>query len=90
MRTFVTERVKILYVHVHVHVCIEILSMYVCVYQTCHFQNGGGPASIFTGEEEVFAFERTISRLQEMQGDEYWNTMDRDNTPISADMSRHS
>lgn len=31
-------------------------------------------ASIFTGEEEVFAFERTMSRLREMQGEEYWNT----------------
>ena len=30
-------------------------------------------ASIFTGEEELFAFERTISRLAEMQSEEYWN-----------------
>ena len=33
-------------------------------------------ASIFTGEEEIFAFERTVSRLREMQGEEYWS-MDR-------------
>lgn len=33
-------------------------------------------ASIFTGEEEIFAFERTVSRLREMQGKEYWS-MDR-------------
>ncbi len=30
-------------------------------------------ASIFTGEEEIFAFERTVSRLVEMKGEEYWN-----------------
>ena len=29
-------------------------------------------ASIFTGEEELFAFERAISRLTEMQTAEYW------------------
>ncbi|XP_022089927.1 AFG1-like ATPase isoform X2 [Acanthaster planci] len=31
-------------------------------------------ASIFTGEEELFAFERTISRLTEMQTEEYWTS----------------
>ncbi|XP_045198191.1 AFG1-like ATPase [Mercenaria mercenaria] len=30
-------------------------------------------ASIFTGEEELFAFERTISRLAEMQTETYWS-----------------
>ncbi|XP_076372725.1 AFG1-like ATPase isoform X2 [Tachypleus tridentatus] len=29
-------------------------------------------ASIFSGEEEIFAFDRTISRLVEMQTTEYW------------------
>ncbi|XP_062582653.1 AFG1-like ATPase [Saccostrea cucullata] len=33
-------------------------------------------ASIFTGEEELFAFERTVSRLTEMQTEEYWNLRD--------------
>ncbi|CAL1538503.1 unnamed protein product [Lymnaea stagnalis] len=33
-------------------------------------------SSIFTGEEELFAFERVISRLSEMQTKEYWD-MDR-------------
>ncbi|XP_023307218.2 putative ATPase N2B [Lucilia cuprina] len=29
-------------------------------------------ASVFTGEEEMFAYDRTISRLYEMQKKEYW------------------
>lgn len=33
--------------------------------------------SIFTGEEELFAFDRTISRLSEMQGKEYWDSWDK-------------
>lgn len=28
--------------------------------------------SIFTGEEELFAFDRTVSRLTEMMTEEYW------------------
>ncbi|KAG8176053.1 hypothetical protein JTE90_006834 [Oedothorax gibbosus] len=31
-------------------------------------------ASLFSGEEEVFAFDRTVSRLTEMQTEEYWNS----------------
>ncbi|XP_049838961.1 putative ATPase N2B isoform X2 [Schistocerca gregaria] len=34
-------------------------------------------ANIFTGEEEVFAFERTVSRLSEMQTREYWEQWER-------------
>ncbi|XP_013413505.1 AFG1-like ATPase [Lingula anatina] len=34
-------------------------------------------ASIFTGEEELFAFERTISRLTEMQTEDYWLIRDK-------------
>ncbi|XP_078356071.1 AFG1-like ATPase [Oculina patagonica] len=30
-------------------------------------------SAIFTAEEEIFAFERTISRLTEMQTEQYWN-----------------
>ncbi|KAI5702613.1 hypothetical protein M8J75_002149 [Diaphorina citri] len=30
-------------------------------------------SNIFTGEEELFAFERTMSRISEMQTSEYWN-----------------
>ena len=41
-------------------------------------------ASIFTGEEEVFAFERTMSRLKEMQGEEYWSTDRVSQSPGSA------
>ncbi|KAJ0008607.1 hypothetical protein NQD34_016022 [Periophthalmus magnuspinnatus] len=33
--------------------------------------------SIFSGEEEMFAFQRTVSRLTEMQTEEYWNEGDR-------------
>lgn len=30
-------------------------------------------ASIFSGEEEIFAFDRTLSRMAEMQTSAYWN-----------------
>uniref|UniRef100_A0A4W3J1C6 AFG1 like ATPase a n=1 Tax=Callorhinchus milii TaxID=7868 RepID=A0A4W3J1C6_CALMI len=33
--------------------------------------------SIFSGAEEIFAFHRTVSRLTEMQSEEYWNAGDR-------------
>ncbi|KAJ3613541.1 hypothetical protein NHX12_019788 [Muraenolepis orangiensis] len=33
--------------------------------------------SMFTGEEEVFAFQRTLSRLTEMQTEQYWLEGDR-------------
>ncbi|XP_040056200.2 AFG1 like ATPase a isoform X1 [Gasterosteus aculeatus] len=33
--------------------------------------------SIFSGEEEMFAFQRTVSRLTEMQTAEYWSEGDR-------------
>ncbi|KAH8301655.1 hypothetical protein KR059_007789 [Drosophila kikkawai] len=32
----------------------------------------GSKSSFFTGEEELFAFDRTVSRLYEMQKREYW------------------
>lgn len=31
-------------------------------------------ASIFTGDEEIFAFDRTLSRLSQMQSEDYWGT----------------
>lgn len=34
-------------------------------------------SNIFTGEEELFAFDRTISRLAEMQTPEYWSQWER-------------
>lgn len=34
-------------------------------------------ANVFTGEEELFAFDRTISRLSEMQTQEYWSAYER-------------
>ncbi|XP_072313682.1 AFG1 like ATPase a [Eucyclogobius newberryi] len=37
--------------------------------------------SIFSGEEEMFAFQRTISRLTEMQTEEYWLQGDRSAKP---------
>lgn len=30
-------------------------------------------SAIFSGEEEIFAFDRTMSRISEMQTDDYWN-----------------
>ncbi|XP_062551906.1 putative ATPase N2B [Armigeres subalbatus] len=34
-------------------------------------------SNIFTGEEELFAFERTVSRLAEMQSAEYWSLWEK-------------
>ena len=34
---------------------------------------GSLDASVFSGEEELFAFDRTYSRLTEMQSKAYWN-----------------
>ncbi|XP_077409521.1 lactation elevated protein 1 homolog B [Vanacampus margaritifer] len=36
-----------------------------------------GRLSLFTAEEEIFAFHRTVSRLTEMQTDNYWMEGDR-------------
>ncbi|NXA07746.1 AFG1L ATPase, partial [Sapayoa aenigma] len=40
-------------------------------------QDSAKELSMFTGEEEVFAFQRTVSRLTEMQTEQYWNDGDR-------------
>uniref|UniRef100_A0A0A9WA85 Putative ATPase N2B n=1 Tax=Lygus hesperus TaxID=30085 RepID=A0A0A9WA85_LYGHE len=34
-------------------------------------------SNIFTGEEEIFAFDRTVSRLSEMQTEDYWKQWDK-------------
>ncbi|XP_073981546.1 putative ATPase N2B isoform X2 [Rhodnius prolixus] len=34
-------------------------------------------SNIFTGEEEIFAFDRTVSRLSEMQTQDYWQQWDK-------------
>ncbi|XP_063773147.1 AFG1-like ATPase isoform X2 [Pseudophryne corroboree] len=39
--------------------------------------DSSGGLSMFTGEEELFAFHRTLSRLTEMQTDQYWRDGDR-------------
>lgn len=36
-------------------------------------ESDNAKSSLFTGEEELFAFERVISRLTEMQTEDYWN-----------------
>ncbi|XP_047935134.1 AFG1-like ATPase isoform X2 [Anser cygnoides] len=40
-------------------------------------QDSAKELSMFTGEEEIFAFQRTISRLTEMQTEQYWKDGDR-------------
>lgn len=40
------------------------------------FQNDAS-SNIFTGEEELFAFERTKSRLHEMQSPAYWEQWEK-------------
>ncbi|KAG9336225.1 hypothetical protein JZ751_002572 [Albula glossodonta] len=42
--------------------------------------DSAGGLSIFSGEEEVFAFQRTVSRLSEMQTEKYWTEGDRSTT----------
>ncbi|XP_077977398.1 AFG1-like ATPase [Glandiceps talaboti] len=39
-------------------------------------------ASIFTGEEEIFAFERTMSRMTEMRTAEYWMSRDEESNDL--------
>lgn len=34
--------------------------------------SGSLDAGVFSGEEELFAFDRTVSRLTEMQTKDYW------------------
>lgn len=38
---------------------------------------------MFTGEEEVFAFQRTVSRLTEMQTEQYWKDGDRSKKKVT-------
>ncbi|XP_074902831.1 AFG1-like ATPase isoform X3 [Buteo buteo] len=40
-------------------------------------QDSAKGLSMFTGEEEIFAFQRTVSRLTEMQTEQYWKDGDR-------------
>lgn len=39
---------------------------------SCFILQDQATANVFTSDEEVFAFQRTVSRLAEMQGSEYW------------------
>ncbi|XP_035756198.1 AFG1-like ATPase [Egretta garzetta] len=45
-------------------------------------QDSAKGLSMFTGEEEIFAFQRTISRLTEMQTEQYWKDGDRSKKPL--------
>ncbi|XP_061479523.1 AFG1-like ATPase isoform X3 [Rhineura floridana] len=45
-------------------------------------QDSAQALSMFTGEEEIFAFQRTISRLTEMQTEQYWKDGDRSKKPL--------
>ncbi|KAM9840247.1 lactation elevated protein 1 homolog B [Aulostomus maculatus] len=40
-------------------------------------QEAGERLTLFTAEEEIFAFQRTVSRLTEMQTESYWKERDR-------------
>lgn len=42
-----------------------------------HKNESDASASIFTGDEEIFAFDRTVSRLTEMQTQEYWDKLEK-------------
>ncbi|XP_070809623.1 AFG1-like ATPase isoform X1 [Pituophis catenifer annectens] len=47
-------------------------------------QDSAEALSMFTGEEEIFAFQRTISRLTEMQTEQYWKDGDRSKKKVAA------
>jgi hypothetical protein len=48
------------------------------------FSKENASASIFTGEEELFAFDRTVSRLSEMQTREYWEQWEKHKWEVSG------
>ena len=59
---------------------VKLVSLVVVV-QSCLFHLVYFPfqvSSLFTGEEEMFAWDRTVSRLTEMQTAQYWMERDRE------------
>ncbi|XP_067336406.1 AFG1 like ATPase a isoform X2 [Channa argus] len=48
-----------------------------CTFEELCDRDEASHLSIFSGEEEKFAFQRTVSRLTEMQTEEYWLEGDR-------------
>ncbi|KAI4567311.1 hypothetical protein MJG53_008888 [Ovis ammon polii x Ovis aries] len=50
-------------------------------------QDSAEGLAMFTGEEEIFAFQRTISRLTEMQTEQYWNEGDRSKKALASILS---
>lgn len=51
---------------------ISLSNIYLLLYLLFTQQSDLAQSSIFTGEEELFAFSRTKSRLSEMMTEEYW------------------
>ena len=57
----------------HVLYRLEYFNPIVCRFISLQKDANSG-ASIFTAEEEIFAFDRTKSRLSEMQTEQYWSS----------------
>lgn len=62
-----------LQISVCVCVCVCVLNLPLSAF----LQETAERLTLFTAEEEIFAFQRTVSRIMEMQTEKYWKEGDR-------------
>lgn len=57
----------------NISVCVCVLNLPLSAF----LQEAAERLTLFTAEEEIFAFQRTVSRIMEMQTEKYWKEGDR-------------